>query len=416
MSPDSDSASCYHAATVAGPSISRRATRIQPSATFQMAARAAALRAAGQPVYDFSAGEPDFRPPTAVRERTAAFVHERAIHYTAVAGMPALREAVAAQLSEYHGIPIRPAQVLVSNGAKHSILNYLLATLDPGDEVVIPTPAWVSYPDMVALAEGTPVLVPTSPERGWKLQPDELAKVLGPRTRVLMINSPSNPTGAGYTAAELRALGEVLAHGAPQAYVLADDIYRMLCYAPHRHASATRALDGVTDRVVLVDGVSKTYAMTGFRIGFLVAPEPVTSAATRIQGQMTSGAATPSQHAALFALSDPSVPAEVEAMCRAFAQRRDAMLAALAPVEGIHIVPPDGAFYTWIDVSRLLGGQVADDTELSGWLLDRFGVATVAGSAFGGPGHIRLSYATDDASIAAGCARLCEAFAELAKP
>jgi aspartate aminotransferase len=394
-------------------SISKRAACILPSARFQRAARAATLRAEGRTVYDFSAGEPDFRPPTAVREAAAAFVRDNPIRYTAVAGMPSLREAVAAELSAYHGIAIPTARVLVSNGAKHSILNYLLATLDPGDQVIIPTPAWVSYPDMVRLAEGEAVLVPTSPDHGWRLQPDALARAIGPRTKLLLLNSPSNPTGAGYREAEIRALGEVLAKQAPQAFVLADDIYRMLCYPPHRHVSLVRALADITDRVVLVDGVSKTYAMTGFRIGFLVAPEPVTAAATRIQGQMTSGAATPSQHAALVALTDPSVPAEVRSMYEAFARRRDSMLAALGSVAAISIVPPDGAFYTWIDVSRLLGGTVADDVALSTWLLERHGVATVAGSAFGGPGHIRLSYATDDASIAAGCAKLCEAFAEL---
>jgi aspartate aminotransferase len=348
-----------------------------------------------------------------VREATAAFVREQPIHYTAVAGMASLREAVASELSAYHGTPITASRVLISNGAKQSIVNYLLATIDPGDQVVIPTPAWVSYPDMVRLAEGEPVLVPTSPDHGWRLQPDALARAIGPRTKLLMLNSPCNPTGACYREQDLRALGEVLAEHAPQAFVLADDIYRMLSYPPRRHASLVRALAGISDRVVLVDGVSKTYAMTGYRIGFLVAPEPVTAAATRIQGQTTSGAATPSQHAALVALTDPTVPADVQTMYEAFARRRDTMLAALAPVAELRIVPPEGAFYTWIDVTRVLGGAVADDVALASWLLERHGVATVDGTSFGGPGHIRLSYATDDASVAAGCAKLCEAFAEL---
>ncbi|MBC8072975.1 MAG: pyridoxal phosphate-dependent aminotransferase [Deltaproteobacteria bacterium] len=380
-----------------------------------MAARAQQLRAQGRTVYDFSAGEPDFRPPTAVREAAAEFVRERAIHYTAVAGMPSLREAVAAELSAYHGVPITPSRVLISCGAKHSIINYLLATLDPGDEVVIPTPAWVSYPEMVTLAEGNPVMVATTAAQGWKLQPEALAAVLTPRTKVLMLNSPSNPTGAGYRAEELRALGEVLARHAPQAWVLSDDIYRQLCYAPHQHASTVRALGGISDRVVLVDGVSKTYAMTGWRVGFLVAPEPVITAATRVQGQMTSGPATPSQHAALVALTDASVAAEVNAMCESFARRRDTMLAAIRSIDGVDIVAPDGAFYAWVDVSKLLGGALADDVALASWLLDEHGVATVAGSAFGGPGHLRLSYATDDDSIAAGCTRLCQALATRAR-
>lgn len=380
-----------------------------------MAARAAALRAEGRQVFDFSAGEPDFRPPTAVREAVANLVRERPIGYTPVAGMLALREAVAEHLSHYHGTPISPARVLVSNGAKHSIANLLQAMIDPGDEVVIPTPAWVSYPDMVRLAEGVPVVVPTSPEHGWRLQPDDLARAVGPRTRLLVLNSPSNPTGGGYRAEDIAELGAVLARHAPQTCVMADDIYRRLTYAPFTHASIVRVLGDVLENLALVDGVSKTYAMTGFRIGFLVAAENVITAATRVQGQSTSGAATPSQHGALAALRDPSVDAEVAAMHGAFTRRRATMLAALGAIDGLRVVPPDGAFYAWIDASAYLGATgLADDNALAQWLLDRHGVASVPGSAFGGPGYIRLSYATDDDSVVQGCARLAEAMSELA--
>ena len=395
--------------------ISQRAAVLRPSATFAMAARAGALRAQGRPVFDFSAGEPDFRPPTAVREAVVALVRERAIGYTPVAGMLALREAVAEHLSAYHGTAISPARVLISCGAKHSIANLLQATIDPGDEVVIPTPAWVSYPDMVRLAQGVPVVAPTLPEHGWRLQPEALAKVVGPRTRLLVLNSPSNPTGGGYGAADLRALGEVLARLAPRTRVMADDIYRRLSYAPFEHASVVRCLGDVLENIALVDGVSKTYAMTGFRIGYLVASEAVVTAATRVQGQTTSGAATPSQYAALAALTDPSVDVEVAAMHEAFTRRRATMLAAVTAIDGLRIVPPDGAFYCWIDASAYVGRTgVADDTALANWLLDRHGVASVPGSAFGAPGYLRLSYATDDASVVGGCARLTEALASLA--
>jgi aspartate aminotransferase len=352
-----------------------------------------------------------------VRESVAALVRDKPIGYTPVAGMPALREAVAAELSAVHGTTLRASQVLVSCGAKHSIVNLLLATVDPGDEVVIPAPYWVSYPEMVRVAGGEPIIVPTTLADGWRLRPEALAAVASARTRYVVINSPSNPTGAGYGRADIQALGEVLARHAPEAVVMADDIYRMLTYEPFHHASVVRSLAGTHERWALVDGVSKTYAMTGYRIGFLAAPENVVVAATRIQGQMTSNAPTPSQHAALVALTDPSVPAEVQQMRAAFQRRRDAMVEHLRAIPGLGVTPPDGAFYVLVDARPYLGGpgRPADDDELANLLLERYGVATVSGGAFGAPGHIRLSYATDDASIAHGCARVAEAFHELGR-
>ncbi len=381
-----------------------------------MAARAAQLTAAGNRVFDFSAGEPDFRPPTAVREAAAAFVRDKPVRYTPVAGMPALREAVAAELSTVHGVTFGPASILVSCGAKHSIANLLQATVDPGDEVIIPVPAWVSYPEMARLAGGTPVLVPTRLEDGWRMQPAALAAAITSRTRWLVLNSPCNPTGAGYDREQLRQLASVMADRAPTASILADDIYRRLTYPPFTSVSLFDACRGITDRIAVVDGVSKTYAMTGFRIGYLAAPVPVVAAATRIQEQTTSGAATPSQVAALAALSDPGVAAEVAAMREAFVRRRELMLAGLRGIEGLRLAPPDGAFYMWVDVSAYLGRPSAqDDVALATWLLERHHVAIVPGSAFAGDGHIRLSYATDDATITNGCARLADAFAELAR-
>ncbi len=377
-----------------------------------MAARAAALRAAGREVFDFSAGEPDFRPPTAVREACARFVREHAVGYTPVAGMPSLREAIARELSGVHGVAFGPERVLVSCGAKHSIANFLQAVLEPGDEVVVPTPAWVSYPEMVRLAGGVTRMVAATADDGWRLGADALASAIGPRTRVVILNSPGNPTGCGYPAAAVRALGEVVARLAPRAWILADDIYRRLSYDGFEHASVVRTLDRVHERIAIVDGVSKTYAMTGFRIGYLVASEPVVLGATRIQGQTTSGAATPSQHAALAALTDASVDDEVAAMHVAFTRRRATMLAALGQVPGLRMHPPDGAFYVWIDVGEVLArGGFEDDAALARWLLEEHGVACVPGGAFFGPGHIRLSYATADDVIVGGCARLRDALA-----
>lgn len=403
--------------------LSARAGRIRPSATFMMAARAGQLRAEGRRVFDFSAGEPDFRAPTAVREAVAALVRDKPIGYTPVAGTPELREAIAAELASYHRTAIAPSQVLVSCGAKHSIANLFLATLDPGDQVVIPAPYWVSYPDIVRLAGAEPIIVPTSVADGWRLSPQALAAVVGPRTRYLVLNSPSNPTGAAYREADVQALGEVLARHAPQATVMADDIYRMLTYDGFRHASIAAALAGIHERWVLVDGVSKTYAMTGYRIGYLAAPEAVTVAATRIQGQMTSNAATPSQHAALVALTDPSVAGEVAQMRSAFERRRNLMVEHLRRIPGIAVTPPDGAFYVFVDARAWLvtgdghggEGRPADDEQLATRLVERHGVATVPGGAFGAPGYIRLSYATDDATIVEGCACLAEALQELSR-
>jgi aspartate aminotransferase len=397
------------------PRISKRALAIKPSATLAVAQRAGELRASGKQVLNFSAGEPDFKPPRAVREAVAEFSREQPILYAPVPGTPALRDAVAAAMTEIHGRRFERSDVIVSCGAKHSLANLFLATLDPGDEVVIPAPYWVSYPDMVGLAEGKPVIVESTRAQGWRPSPEALEAVVGPRTRFLVLNSPSNPTGAGYRAEEIRALAEVLATRAPQAWIVVDDIYRQLCYDGYQAVSAYRALEGITDQIVVVDGVSKTYAMTGWRIGFTAAPPSVVAAMGRIQSQTTSGAATPAQHAALVALTDPTVAQDVDQMRTAFARRRGLMLDGLAAAPGVEVSPPDGAFYVFADVSRHCGPQArhASDIELATWLLEEKLVATVPGTEFGAPGNLRLSYATDDQSILEGCARMREALSSL---
>ena len=397
------------------PPVSRRAQAIRPSATLAVAARAGELKAEGKDVLDFSAGEPDFKPPRAVCEAVARFAVERPIHYAPVPGTPKLRDAIADELERVHGHRWSRGEILVSNGAKHSLANLFLAACDPGDEVVIPAPYWVSYPDMVGLAEAKPVIVESRAEDGFVVRPEALEAVLTERTKFFILNSPSNPTGAGYREADIRSLGEVLAAKAPQAWIVCDDIYRQLVYDGFQFASALRTLQGLTDRIVVVDGVSKTYAMTGYRIGYMAGPAPIISAASRIQSQTTSGAATLSLWAAEVALTDPTVPADVKAMHEAFTRRRRLILDRLAEVPGVAVRPPDGAFYVFVDVSAHCGPGTGmdDDIALAKWLLETGLVGTVPGTPFGAPGYLRMSYATDDATIRDGVSRIATAFASL---
>jgi len=396
--------------------ISIRADRIKPSATLAVSGRAGELRAQGKQVLNFSAGEPDFAPPSAVGRAMAEAAQAGPIHYAPVPGTPALRDTVAALLSGVHDHAYTRANVLVSCGAKHSLANLFLSICDRGDQVVIPAPYWVSYPDMARLAEAEPVIVQTTRADGWRVRPEALEAALTERTRAIVLNSPSNPTGAGYRESHLKALGEVIAARAPQAYIICDDIYRDLVYGDFQHVSALAALgEELASRVIIVDGVSKTFAMTGFRIGYFAGPPELVAAASRIQSQTTSGAATLSQKAALVALTDPSVPAEVAAMKEAFTRRRALVLEGLAQIPGVEVQPPDGAFYVFVDVSRHTGPKArhADDIELAKWLLEEKLVATVPGTPFGAPGHLRMSYATDDATLSEGLSRIGDALSSL---
>lgn len=403
------------ATTVSDVPISTRAQRIQPSATLAVSGRAGQLRAEGKQVLNFAAGEPDFSPPKAVCDAMVARSTSGPVGYAPVPGTPKLRAAVAAELSEVHGRKFDPAEILVSCGAKHSLANLFLAACEGGDEVVIAAPYWVSYPDMIGLAEATTVVVTTTAETGLRMTPELLEPVLSSRTKMIVINSPCNPTGVGYTAEHLRALGEVIAKKAPQAWIVVDDIYRKLVYDGYTHASAFRALEGLTDKIIVVDGVSKTYAMTGFRIGFLAGPKALISAASSIQSQTTSGAATMSQDAALVALTDPSVAEDTAAMHEAFTRRRTIMLEGLSAAPGVSVIRPDGAFYAFANVQAHCGEGTAyaDDIALATWLLEEKLVASVPGTPFGAPGHLRLSYATDDDTIREGVARIADALSSL---
>lgn len=395
-----------------------RAAALSESPTLAMSARAKELKAEGKSVLDFSAGEPDFRPPAAVGEAVVEFVRTKPIHYMPVPGLPALRDAVAAEFTRYHGRPVTRGEVLISCGAKHSLANLFMITLSPGDEVVIPAPYWVSYADMVRLGDGVPVIVPTRAEDGWRLQPEALAAALTDKTRYLVLGNPTNPTGAGYPAALLRQLGEVMARVAPRCWLLVDDIYRRLVYGGFEHVSAIATLADITDQIVIVDGVSKSYSMTGYRIGFLLAPPQVVSAASRMQGHMTSGAASVSQIAALTAITDPSCEAAVQEMHAAFTRRREFMLAGLRALPGVDVIAPDGAFYLFADISRHLGPgtQFADDLAFATWLLEQKLVAAVPGTAFGAPGHLRISYAAADDTLREGLSRIGDALAGLPPP
>ena len=386
------------------------ARAIKPSATLAMSARAGELAAAGRKIYNFSAGQPDFAPPAAITRAVTKQLIDAPVGYAPVPGIPALRDAVAAELSEFHGVPIHRNQVVVSCGAKHSLANLFMSVLSPGDEVVFGAPYWVSYPEMVALGGGTPKIIDCPRAQNYKLTPAQLREAVGPKTKLLLLNSPSNPTGMAYSAAELRALAQVLAEHAPQTWILSDDIYRKLTFGAEGQASIYRAckgIAGIEEQIVLVDGVSKSHAMTGWRIGFLVAPEPIAKAVIAIQGQMTSGACTPAQWAALAATTDAEANAEVLVMRDRFAERRAAMLAGLR-IDGVELVEPDGAFYVFADFSSMCGEgrRFASDLALATHLLEQHGLATVPGSAFGSPGHLRLSFACSREEIEAGTAAL----------
>ncbi len=390
---------------------------IQPSATLVIAARAGELAAAGRTIYKFAAGQPDFPPPAIVTEAVTKRLQGAQVGYSPVPGLPELRDAIADELSRFHGRSFSRRQIIVSCGAKHTLVNLFLTTLEAGDEVVIPAPFWVSYPEMVRLGGGSSVLVSCPRSDDFKLTPARLAPVLGPKTKFVLINSPSNPTGMAYSAAELRALGELIAARAPQAWVLSDDIYRKLNYSQVEVPSAFQAMagiPGIEDQIIPIDGVSKSHAMTGWRIGYTAAPIEIADGINAMQGQMTSGASTPAQWAALIGLTDPRVPAELAIMLERFAERRQAMCEGLR-ASGLEFVEPDGAFYVFPEVTPLVGeGQrFADDLALAKWLLDEHGVATVPGSAFGAPGHLRLSFATALDEVRAGMQVFGEALASL---
>ena len=387
----------------APPPLAARLGWIAPSATGEMFRRVAELKAKGVPLISLAVGEPDFDPPASVLAATQRAIETGPHGYTQVAGLPALRSAICARSRVRRGVEHTPESVVVSAGAKHSLFQLAQVLFDPGDQVVIPTPSWVSYADQARLCGAEPVFVPCLPEDGFLPKPEALAAAIGPRTKALILCSPNNPTGAAYDEAGLAALADVLR--ARNVWTILDEIYAELFYDGVAAPSLLQVAPDLRERTLIVDGVSKTYAMTGFRVGWLLAPRAVAQACEKLQSQCTTSIATLSQLAALAALSGEQE--SVAQMREAYRERRDVLVAGLAGISGIVCQKPRGAFYAFADVRGLYGRSGAGrrlqtDVDVGEWLLETARVAGVPGTAFGGEGYVRFSYA-------AGLAELREA-------
>jgi aspartate aminotransferase len=371
-----------------------RVRRIKPSPTLAVTAKASELKAQGKDVLSLGAGEPDFDTPAHVKAAAEKAIRDGFTKYTPVGGTPSLKKAVIAKHERDNGLKYEPAQVLVSCGGKQACYNLCQAILNSGDEVVIPAPFWVSYPDMALLADGKPVIIETSAETRYKITAAQLAAAITPRTKLIFLNSPSNPSGMAYTKAELAALGEVLRKH-PRIVIATDDMYEKILWAKEPFANIVNACPDLYERTVVIHAVSKTYAMTGWRIGWSCGPRPIIQAMADIQSQSTSNPTSIAQVAAEAALNgDQTCVAE---MTKAFKRRHDLLVAGLNEIPGIRCLPGDGTFYAFPDVSGLVAKLgVKDDLALADKLLNEALVALVPGSAFGTPGHLRLSFATSD--------------------
>ena len=375
-----------------------------------MNARAAELRTKGADVFAFGVGEPDFDPPALVLEAARSALSSSSpgvSKYTAVTGIPALKQAICARTAAVRGWTPKPSQVTVAIGAKHALFNIALALYEPGDEVIIPAPYWVSYPEQVKICGAEPVIVPTEEADGFKMKPEAFARAITPKTKAVILCTPSNPTGSAYTESELRALLDVWKTS--NAWLIVDEIYADLVYDDFKHVSAATLAADALDRIIIIDGVSKTYAMTGWRIGWSIAPERLAKALDTVQGQSTTNATAIAQHAAIAALTGPQET--VEAMRLAFQKRRSVMVEGLRSIPGVTCRMPEGAFYAFADCRSLYtatsgilykGKPIATDEDVAFFLLDEAHVAAVPGGAFGAPGYVRFSYATSEDRIRAG--------------
>lgn len=393
--------------------ISQRIKSLAASQTLAMSQKSNELKAQGVDVINLSVGEPDFNTPDHIKAAAVKAIEDNFSFYSPVPGYMSLRKAVADKLSRENGLSFAPEQIVVSGGAKQALCNVILATVNPGDEVIIPTPAWVSYVEMVKLAEGVSVTVPSTIESDFKVTPAQLEAAITPRTKMILICSPSNPTGSVYTRDELAALVAVIARH-PDIIVLADEIYEHINYTGSFTSLAS--FPEIADRTVVVNGVSKAYAMTGWRIGYCAAPTAIAKACTKLQGQYTSGASSIAQKAAEAAYTGSQ--ACVEEMRQAFERRRDLVVRLASEIPGLKVNKPEGAFYLFPEVSHYFGKSdgsrtIADASDLAMYLLDEGHVATVAGDAFCAPGYIRLSYATSDANIVEAMKRIAAALARL---
>ena len=396
--------------------IASRLDPIKPSITLAVTAKAAKLKADGIDIVSFGAGEPDFDTPDHIKAAVhAALDKPGSGKYTEVGGTLALRKAIAAELSGVHKTTIEPDQILVSSGAKHSLYNLFMALIDPGDEVLIPAPYWVSYPDMVMLAGGRPVILETKAEDDFAVTAAQVAAACTARTRAIVLNNPSNPTGAVYTRAQIEALAKVVVE--KDILVISDDIYRQLVYGDAEYVSIAAVNPEVAKRTILVDGVSKTYAMTGWRIGYTAGPLPLIKAMAKIQGQSTSNPTNVAQIATLAALTGSQEC--VGTMRKAFDERRVEMVKLLRAIPNVSCREPKGAFYAFPDLSAYIGKKspegsiLDDDVQLCDWLVEVGKVAVVPGSGFGAPGFVRLSYATSMENIRDGVGRLAKALGTL---
>ena len=393
--------------------LSNRLNRLAASATLVMSQRSSEMKAQGIDVINLSVGEPDFNTPDHIKEAAHQAIRDNYSRYSPVPGYANLREAIAAKLQRENGLHYTPAEIVVSNGAKQGVCNAVLALVDEGEEVIIPAPYWVSYPQMVKLAGGRPVIIEAGFEQNFKITPEQLEAAITPATRMLILCSPSNPTGSVYSKEELRALAQVvLAH--EDLYVLADEIYEHINYKGHHESIAQ--FDGMKERCIVVNGVSKAYAMTGWRIGYIAAPEWIAKGCNKLQGQYTSGPCSVSQQAAVAAYEADQ--ACVEEMRKAFERRRDLIVQLAKEIPGLEVNVPEGAFYLFPKCSSFYGKSdgkrtINNSTDLAMYLLEEGHVATVGGDAFGDPDCFRMSYATSDENIREAMRRIKETVAKL---
>ena len=393
--------------------LSERLNRLSPSATLAMSQKSNELKAQGVNVINLSVGEPDFNTPAHIKEAAKEAIDNNFSRYSPVPGYPELRNAIAAKLKTENGLDYTAAQISCANGAKQSVCNAIMVLVDKGDEVIVPAPYWVSYPEMVKMADGTPVIIPAGIEQDFKITPAQLEAAITPRTKALILCSPSNPTGSVYSKEELAALAEVLAKY-PQVIIIADEIYEHINYVG-KHESIAQ-FENVREQVVIVNGVSKAYAMTGWRIGFVAGPEWIVKAINKLQGQYTSGPCSVSQKAAEAAYTGTQAP--VEEMRQAFERRRDLIVKLAKEIPGLEVNQPQGAFYLFPKCDSFYGKSAGNRTinnadDLAMYLLEVGHVACVGGTSFGAPECIRMSYATSDENIVEAMRRIKEVLAQL---
>ncbi|ATG90507.1 pyridoxal phosphate-dependent aminotransferase [Methylomonas koyamae] len=388
--------------------LSDRVKAVKPSPTLAITARAAAMRAAGKDIIGLGAGEPDFDTPDHIKTAAIKAINSGFTKYTAVDGTAGLKKAIIAKFKRDNGLDYQANQILVSCGGKQSFFNLAQALLNPGDEVIIPAPYWVSYPDMVLLADGVPVILETGQAQGFKISPEQLRSAITPKTRLLVINSPSNPTGAAYSLEELKALGDVL-RDFPDVLIATDDMYELILWNKGEFVNILNAHPDFYSRTIVLNGVSKAYSMTGWRIGYAAGPADLIEAMCIIQSQSTSNPTSISQVAAEEALNGDQ--GCIDTMMVEFKKRHDFVVNELNSIDGIECLPTDGTFYVFPNVEKLLARLegINDDLEFAEYLIEKAGVALVPGSAFGSPGHIRISIATSMANLENALARIKQA-------